>query len=73
MKYPKCKSCGRAVIGRQHKWGNIQPLCRNCYAFRCRTTIKTSNLLRKLVQRNRDRRPAARQVRPRGFWSWLFG
>ncbi len=68
MKNPKCKSCGRPVFGKQHRWANIHPLCRNCYSFRCRTTIKTSNLVRKL-QRGQQKQ----QTKARGFLEWLFG
>jgi hypothetical protein len=73
MKRPNCKSCGRPVVGRQHKWSNIHPLCRNCYAFRCRTTIKTSNLVRKLLKGNGRPSHAPRQEKPRGLLGWLFG
>jgi hypothetical protein len=73
MRHPKCKSCGRAVIGRLHRWAAIQPLCRNCYSFRCRTTIKASNFLRKRSLTGRRSNPSSSAPKSRGFWNWLFG
>lgn len=73
MKHPRCKSCGRAVVGRQHQWASIRPLCRNCYGFHCRNTIKRSNLIKKMLLHAKAGSTGSPSPRPRGFWGWLFG